>query len=471
MPGPGRILAVAASTLVGWLLIANAAPAGEADIRTRLREYFATDSPEQRAVLATEIAADEAYQPEKVGDWLHGAELFTPHAPGRALLTAAITGGSRQVVLRVPRGYDANRPYPLLYALHGSGGDGDSIIAYAEKLFGARIEEFAVAAPTAYAEFELKPTSETAPEHRAILREVRKTLHVDAGRQYALGYSRGGHATWTLAVTIGDEFAACVPLAGTLIIPEYDQLYSTFLENLRGARLACYWGAQDTAGPDLQTASSDGGIAGLNRQIRKLADAAGIALQMVEYPDKGHGDVWPPLGEVGTLCSARRDAAPRRVKHAFRAIDAAGAHWLEGLRWHGEQWDQRPLKLRFQPGESDLDPAAERAAVGRAVRGLLGELSGEINGQELRVSRKRVSELMIWFSDGLIDWNAPVSIKVSGSKVHEGVIRRELAVCLSEAARSYDFDRLRWAGLHFRSGQKPRWVSGPAAARPERTRP
>ena len=454
---------------LGCLLMGAAAHAGESEIRTRLREFFATDSADQRASLVAEIAADDAYQPEKVAEWLHGAGLFEARAPGRALLPVAIAGASREVVLRVPRAYDANRAYPLLYALHGTGGAGDSIIAYVEKLFGERIEEFVVAAPTGYAEFELKPTVDTAPEHAAILRAVRKALHIDAGRQYALGYSRGGHATWTLAVTIGDEFAALVPLAGTFIVPEYDQLFPTFLENLRGARLACYWGAQDTAGPDLRTASDDGGIAGLNRRIKKLAEAAELPLQMVEFLDKGHGDVWPPLGDVGTLFSTRRAGAPKRVKHAFRTIDAARVHWIEGLRWHGEQWDQRPLKLRFQPGESDMDPDAERAAVGRAVRGLLGELSGEINGQELRVSRKRVSELMIWLSDGLIDWNAPVTIKVSGNKVHEGLAKRDLSVCLHEAARTYDFDRLRWAGLHFRSGQKARWVSGTAL--PERPRP
>lgn len=60
----------------------------------------------------------------------------------------------------------------------------------------------------------------------------------------------------------------------------------------------------------------------------------------------------------------------------------------------------------------------------------------------------------------MIDWEKPVSLKVNGRKAFEGKLTPELFVCLTLAARTYDFDRLRWAGLRFKSGSKTRPVTG-----------
>ncbi len=50
----------------------------------------------------------------------------------------------------------------------------------------------------------------------------------------------------------------------------------------------------------------------------------------------------------------------------------------------------------------------------------------------------------------MIDWSQPVSVTVDGKRVFVGTLKPDLLVCLLQAARTYDFDRLRWAGLRVR---------------------
>ena len=54
----------------------------------------------------------------------------------------------------------------------------------------------------------------------------------------------------------------------------------------------------------------------------------------------------------------------------------------------------------------------------------------------------------------MIDWARPVELNVSGEVKYREKLAPSVFVCLEEARRTYDFDRLRWAGLHFVSGQK-----------------
>jgi len=58
-----------------------------------------------------------------------------------------------------------------------------------------------------------------------------------------------------------------------------------------------------------------------------------------------------------------------------------------------------------------------------------------------------VGEMTVWIGDGMVDLEQPVALEVDGRRVFEGTLARDLDLCLSEAARTRDFDRLRWAGL------------------------
>ena len=278
-------------------------------------------------------------------------------------------------------------------------------------------------------------------------------MHIDSDRVYAIGYSRGGHACWSIAVTCPDEFAGLVPIAGTLLIPEYDVLFETFLPNVANTRVLCCYGATDDAGPDGKP-SKAGGVTGVNRYLRKIAEPLKLPITLIEDAEKGHGNIVPPPEEMGELFARRRIPAPAKIEQTFRVLDQGLCYWIEPREWTGKQWTDAPVPLEFKPGEKDWDEKTQRQAAARAIRALLAKVKGSIDGQKIRIDRKNVKEYVIWLSDGMIDWSQPVSVNDSGGKMFDGRLEPDLLLCLLQASESWDFERLRWAGLRCISGKK-----------------
>lgn len=433
----------------------NSAAGDEAAIRANLRQFFETSEAARRAQLAKEIAADPDFDRPKLGDWLHTAGLFARLEPGAQEISVALKGGeSRSVSLRIPRSYDANRRYPLLYALHGTGGSGGDIIRYFESILGERIEEFVIAAPNGYQGRVLHDGIAPNPEHRAVLLAVKKLAHIDSDRIYVSGYSLGGHTTWTLAMLLPDEFAAAIPIAGSLILPEVDRLWPETLPNLVHLPVYCIWGAHDTGTAQGDAPSPQGGIAGLNRRL--VAECKRLNLSVVgeEDPEKGHGGIVPSPAILDQAFAQRRVRDPNLVEKNFRFVDQAHAYWVEAIEWKGRAWTEAQLKGEIRAGETPGETVA------REIRTRLGRLTGKRAQNAIRVDRKQLDDLVVWIGDGDVDWTRPVGLNLSGTKSFEAILTPDLLVCLNEAARTYDFERLRWAGLRVRGGQKARVITG-----------
>lgn len=435
----------------------------DADIARQIAAFAAADRAQAREEIAAAIASAPGFDRAKLRDYVNAAGLWQPLPSGRQTLRVELAAGAeREVMLRLPRDYAANKPWPLIYALHGTSGDAGAAIDWVERMVGERVEEFVVAAPSRYEEFLLSERWPPLSEHALVLRAVREKVNVDARRVLATGYSRGGHASWTLALTHPDLFAALLPVAGTCVLPDVDLLWEDFLPNVNNTRVLCVWGAGDIYGPDGKP-SPQGGIAQINRQLRRFAEANKLSIEMHERADADHGDVVVPQETVSAWLAARQRPAPMLIRHTFRDVAHARAYWLEGLRWAGQQWTNERMALTFRDGEQPLDPNAVRAATHRAFLQRLGDLRGERHGQELRVGRKHLHEVVVWVQDDMVDWSAPVTVKLSGRLVFDGQLTPDLALCLSEALRSWDFDRLRWAGLHCRTGSKARVLTAEAA--------
>jgi predicted esterase len=431
----------------------GSARADEPAILKNIKTFFETPDAAQRKDVAAAIAADDAYARSKVRDWLHAAGLFKKLEPGRISIESRSGSQTLEVTIRVPKSYDPATPHPLIYALHGTGGDADGIIVYVEKLLGPRVEQFVVAAPDKYEQFVLNSATPWTPEHRDVLRDIRKAVHVDSDRVYAIGYSRGGHACWSIAVTCPDEFAALVPIAGTLLIPEYDVLFDTFLPNVANTRVLCCYGAKDDAGPDGKP-SKAGGVTGVNRFIRKVAEPLKLPIKLIEDADKGHGNIVPPPEELGEILALRRSPTPKKIEQNFRVLEQGICYWIEPREWTGKQWGDAPVAVDFKPGEKDWDEKTQRQAVARTIRALLARVKGSIDGQKIRIDRKNVKEYVIWLDDGMIDWTQPLTVNDSGSKMFDGRLEPDLLLCLTHAAETWDFERLRWAGMQCVSGKK-----------------
>ncbi|MDX2198530.1 MAG: alpha/beta hydrolase-fold protein [Phycisphaerae bacterium] len=437
--------------------VLSAARADEAAILAHLKGYFGTTDVAQRAALVARIEADPAYERAKLRDWLHAADLFAPVAspPPDHLVTESIEledHSPRTIEVRLPRQYDHRRAYPLIYALHGTGGDARGIISYMAKLLGDRLDEFVIAAPEGYGQFVIYEAG-PSDEHTRALAHLRRRFHIDADRVHLTGYSRGGHGTWTLALMHADEFASGLALAGTFNMLGADALWEEFLPNVRGLPLWTVWGEDDTVG-DAGENSPQGGIAGLNRKLRAACEKLALPCTFVELPDVGHGGVVPSAEVVSAWLAARRVAPQAESQRSFRWLYQARTDWLAGAAWAGSAWeDQQRFTVEPRPRETAQD------AFHRELRARLGKLSGRIQGQTIEVRREHISELTIWLCDGMFDWSQPLTIKVSGREVFSGNVAPSLAVSLDQAAKSYDFGRLRWAGLQFHGRKKATWYA------------
>lgn len=119
--------------------------------------------------------------------------------------------------LFVPANYDPKKATPLVIALHGMGGDENSMLdgysGGAALRAAAEKHGFLVACPKG---------RDTASMYRGaaetdvldVLAEVRTDYKVDAKRVYMMGHSMGGYGTWSIAMAHPELFAALGPIAG-----------------------------------------------------------------------------------------------------------------------------------------------------------------------------------------------------------------------------------------------------------------
>ncbi|MEK6299295.1 MAG: prolyl oligopeptidase family serine peptidase [Acidobacteriota bacterium] len=116
----------------------------------------------------------------------------------------------------VPSGYDKSKPFPLVIALHGMGGDENSYLSfYGQGAFKTEAERrgYIVACPKGR-----KPASmyvgDAEKDVMDVLAEVRRAYNIDADRIYLTGHSMGGFGTWSVAMNHPEVFAALAPIAG-----------------------------------------------------------------------------------------------------------------------------------------------------------------------------------------------------------------------------------------------------------------
>ncbi|HUI81559.1 MAG TPA: prolyl oligopeptidase family serine peptidase [Bryobacteraceae bacterium] len=116
----------------------------------------------------------------------------------------------------VPAAYDGSHPTPLLVALHGMGGDENSMFdSYNNGTLKREAERvgFIVVAPKG---------RDTASMYRGsaerdvldVIAEMQHEYKIDPNRIYLMGHSMGGYGTWSVAIAHPDLFAAIGPISG-----------------------------------------------------------------------------------------------------------------------------------------------------------------------------------------------------------------------------------------------------------------
>lgn len=414
-----------------------------AEIAARIKRFFETSDDAERREIARRIEAHKEYDPSKVSDWLHAAGLHRQFNSGLQTIEVALENSEqRRLSVRIPTGYTPDKRWPLILAYHPTGGTGEDMLRLVSRTLGKHVDEYIIAAPTSYLPLNIDSQRSWRPEQRLVLRELRKSFHVDSNQIYVTGFSQGCYATWSYATFFGDELAGAAPVACTFdAAPEIPGLWELLLPNVTNVPVLNVWGSEDhlpVYGIDLRTVV---GVASrLNERLTELTKK--LNLDVVNYRINGGGHAYdPPTDLLTKLLQKRRSPYPPQVQHRFRSMVQGRAYWLEALSWDGNQWGVTPIALERTSSET------REQAVGRKITELLGQLDGKVHGQEISVSHKHVDSLIVWLGGEMIDWSKPIRITGNGEEVFRGKVSRNLLLCLREAARTYDFDRLRWAGV------------------------
>ncbi len=415
--------------------LAEDQPAEPLELTRLLRAYFAEPEARQRDQLAAQVTELVAGNVTPVADALGKLQLWPEHQGGATRLDVEVRPSkSLTVEVLLPQDYDAQRRYPLILALHGARGQGTHMIGYLRQLLGERGNEFIVAAPTGYTPPTMLVPEEDAGQVLEVLAAVRRQFHIDTNRVYAVGYSMGGHCTFGLATLYGDQFAAAIPLAGTLIVP-YHQARAIMLTNLVNTPVFACWGAEDKFDDNGQPAPGDG-VAGVNRAVAVLAREAGVPFRGEQLPGVGHRDVVPPVDVVMSYLETTRNPAPRRVNHWFRYPVQGHSAWLRQVKFAGQPWAGEQLSIVTRLGE-DYDQY-----VTDTLKKKLAFLGGTIDGQTIDVHTRRTAETSVLLNDGLIDLDQPIVLKLNGKIRYEGRVERRIATMLGTAYDDWDFQRL-----------------------------
>lgn len=152
-------------------------------------------------------------------------------------------------LLYLPEGYedDPEKPWPLLFFLHGYGDRGDNmlLLAKASPFMYIREKEplpFIIAAPllSAYQGYSSFPEEYMD----GALAEIQADYRVDVKRIYVTGLSMGGEATYRFAVHQPDMFAAIAPLSAYVDSETY-----SMLRHIKDLPVWAIHGADDTIIP------------------------------------------------------------------------------------------------------------------------------------------------------------------------------------------------------------------------------
>lgn len=117
-------------------------------------------------------------------------------------------------VRRLPENFTDTEKYPLVIYLHGAGGRGrDTNLIYTHPFFSdtqAFLKDAVCLAPQCYADSWFNIFEQL----QAFIESAVKLPYVDSTRVYLTGASMGGYATWQMAMSRPELFAAIVPICG-----------------------------------------------------------------------------------------------------------------------------------------------------------------------------------------------------------------------------------------------------------------
>jgi len=323
----------------------------------------------------TKKAAQEA-QKKVLNPW-----PFKSLKSGRSKVELDFEGTKREYALYAPKGYSKRRPWPLILSLHGAGGNGPMEINFQWSRNLSKWKGFVVA-PSGR-----PPGAQWFPEQEkfvlAVLRDVCRKANIDANRIYCNGFSNGGNGAWYYAEVHPGTFAAMCTRGGGN--PRTD-----LLKNLFRVPTYIVHGELDT-------------VIKVTHDRRDAAKLKEMEYEVVYTEVKGGGH--KPFNEENEKILAffrkhPRDPHARRLKFRVPGSDAFRNLWLEIPEGAGQN------------------------------------VEAEVKKNEIEISG--TSRAVLWLSDGLVDLDAEVVVRLDGEEAFRGLVPRKLTDLVADLQARFD---------------------------------
>jgi polyhydroxybutyrate depolymerase len=148
------------------------------------------------------------------------------NAQGFISKTIQYDGLTREYSIYVPASYDGTTNFPLLFNLHGGGGNIAFHVSIADMSPIADTANFIVVYPQARPDpsdgnsfnwiAKVPGTFDDVPFFSSLIDTIASNYQIDQNRIYACGYSLGGDMSFELACKLNSRIAAIAPVARTM---------------------------------------------------------------------------------------------------------------------------------------------------------------------------------------------------------------------------------------------------------------
>ncbi|MHC4730761.1 MAG: carboxylesterase family protein [Planctomycetota bacterium] len=372
--------------LLAFLALLGSAAAQEplkklpSDARKTIRK--AVDGDEQALAKLkalgplTKTAAQEA-QKRVLNAW-----RFKSLKSGRSKVELEFEGTKREYALYAPKGYSKRKQWPVILSLHGAGGNGPMEINFQWSSNLSKWKGFVVA-PSGQ-----PPGDQWFPGQEkfvlAVLRDVWSKASIDSNRVYCNGFSNGGNGAWYFAEVHPGTVAAMCTRGGA-------NPNSGLLVNLLHIPTYIVHGELDK-------------VIEVQYDRRDAAKLKELGYNVVYKEVKGGGHL-PFNNENGKILDLfrknPRDPYVHRLKFRMPYPDRAFRYlWLE------------------IPADAARDVEAQ------------------VNGNEIDIQGPPLATL--WLSDGLVDLDREVVVRLDGEEVFRGIVPRKLSDLVADLQARFD---------------------------------
>jgi len=405
-----------------------------------LAAYFRVDDPKERSQAVSKIVLTTDGNIERTAEELRKVQLWTDQ-PDKGTWTIKLPSGDQiEVLVRLPQRYNPGQAMPVILAMPPQGQSTHDALDAAIDAIGAPGRDHAWVMPAEPVSGAFHQPIAAALNLPALLREIRRHIHVDCERTYLLGFSDGASAAWNVAIMYPSEFAGVIVTNGYPRIPYPQQAYALLLPNLGELPVLALWNR-----PGAPEHSESVAMVAINQAIADFAKHASLRITGVELA----GDWTRPdqdsevHNEISRILSSRRSATTARIRHWFRYPGQGRCGWLRATEFADDVWQDDQFSITPGPTTDRdrfiTDTIAEKLAL----------LSGHVEGQSIFIETRRCGGVELRLSPGQIDFEKPVTVVCNGRKRFDGLIRPSITDLLESAYEDWDFQHLVFARKTF----------------------